>query len=71
MAFSTYIVKFPAFKLVSFMPYTYNIQGWRDGTRRHPPSAQPRDGPPSQPHSLTATLTLSAFNLISINYANV
>ena len=27
--------------------------------------------PPSQPHSLTATLTLSTFNLISINYANV
>ena len=28
VAFFTYIVKFPAFKLVSFMAYTYNIQGW-------------------------------------------
>ena len=28
VAFSTYIVKLPAFKLVSFMAYTYNIQGW-------------------------------------------
>ena len=27
-AFFTHIVKFPAFKLVSFMAYTYNIQGW-------------------------------------------
>ena len=44
--------------------------GQRDGTR-HLPSAQPHDSPPSQPHSLTATLTLSTFNLISINYANV
>ena len=70
-AFSTYIVKFPAFKLVSFMAYTYNIQGWWDGTRWCPPLAQHRDGPLSQPHSLTATLTLSTFNLISINYANL
>ena len=28
VAFFTYIVNFPAFKLVSFMAYTYNIQGW-------------------------------------------
>ena len=28
VAFFTYIVKFPAFKLVIFMAYTYNIQGW-------------------------------------------
>ena len=70
-AFSTYIVKFPAFKLVSFMAYTYNIWGWRDGTRWHPPLAWHCDGPLSQPHSSTATLTLSTFNLISINYANV
>ena len=28
VAFFTYIVKFPIFKLVSFMAYTYNIQGW-------------------------------------------
>ena len=48
----------------------YNIWGWWDGTR-HLPLARPCDGPPSQPHSLTATLTLSTFNLISINYANV
>ena len=34
----------------------YNIEGRRDGTRC-PPSARPRDGPLSQPHSLTATLT--------------
>ena len=33
VAFFTYVVKFPAFKLVSFMAYTYNIQGWQDGTR--------------------------------------
>ena len=38
-AFSTYIVKFPAFKLVSFMAYTYNIWGQWDRTRR-PLSAQ-------------------------------
>ena len=31
----------------------------------------PMMAPSSQPHSLTATLTLSTFNLISINYANV
>ena len=40
VAFSTDIVKFSAFKLVSFMAYTYNIQGWHDGTRH-----QPCDGP--------------------------
>ena len=34
----------------------YNIQGQWDGAR-HPPSARPCDSPPSQPHSLTATLT--------------
>ena len=49
----------------------FRIRGQRDGTR-HPPSAPaPWWSPPSQPHSLTATLTLSTFNLISINYANV
>ena len=36
VAFFTYIVKFPAFQLVSFMAYTYNIQGWQDGTRCQP-----------------------------------
>ena len=54
VAFSTYIVKFPAFKLVSFMAYTYNIQGWWDGTRQCPLLAQPHDGSPitaPQPHS--------------------
>ena len=72
VAFFTYIIKFPAFKLVSFMAYTYNIQGWWDGTRQCPLLAWPHYGSPtSQPHSLTATLTLSVFNLISINYANV
>ena len=74
-ALSTYIVKFPAFKLVSFMAYTYNIRGRQDGTRC-PPSAWPCDSPhhsptAPQPHNLTATLTLSTFNLISINCANV
>ena len=68
VAFSTYIVKFSALKLVSFMAYTYNIQGWRDGTRRRPRWPGPVTAPC---HSLTATLTLSTFNLISINYANV
>ena len=28
VAFFTHLVKFPAFKLLSFMAYTYNIQGW-------------------------------------------
>ena len=35
-AFFTYIVKFPAFRLLSFMAYIYNIQGWQDGTRCWP-----------------------------------
>ena len=34
MAYFTYIVKFPDLKLVPFMAYTYNIQGWGDGTTR-------------------------------------
>ena len=34
--FFTYIQKFTAFKLVAFMAYTYNIQGWQDGTRHWP-----------------------------------
>ena len=33
MAFFTYKIKFPDLVLVSFMPYTYNIQGRRVGTR--------------------------------------
>ena len=33
-AFFTYTIKFPVLKLVSFMAYTYNIQGWHDGTMR-------------------------------------
>ena len=74
-AFFTYIIKFPAFKLVSFMAYTYNIQGWKDGTRCQSlwqsPLAQLHDSPPQQPHSFTTTLTLSTFNLISINYDNL
>ena len=32
-AFYTYIVKFSDLKVVSFMLYTYNIQGRCDGTR--------------------------------------
>ena len=73
VAFLTYIVKFSAFKLVSFMAYTNNIQGWQDGTRYQPwwwpllPS--PVTATPWQPHSLT-TLTWSTFNIISINYDN-
>ena len=54
VALFTYIQKFPAFKLVSFMAYTYNIWGWRDGTRQHPLLAGPHDGSPitaPQPHS--------------------
>ena len=31
-AFFTYKIKFTDLKLVSFMAYTYNIQGRRDGT---------------------------------------
>ena len=61
--FFTYIVKFSAFKLVSFMAYTYNIQGWPDGTRHQPLSAPPHDSPTS--------FTWSTFNLISINYDNL
>ena len=49
MAFFTYIIKFSAFKLVSFMVYTYNIQGLWDNTRQQPPFAQPHDG-----HLMTA-----------------
>ena len=64
-AFFTYIVKFPAFKLLSFMAYTYNIQGWRDGTRRRPHRPGPMTATPWQPHSLMSTLTLSRFNLIN------
>ena len=73
-AFFTYIVKFPAFKLVSFMAYTYNIQGWQDRTRHWPPLAWSHDSHPvtaPQSHSLISTLTLSTFNLISINYDNL
>ena len=33
MAFFTQKIKFPDLQLVPFMPYTYNIQGWHDGTR--------------------------------------
>ena len=72
VAFFTYIVKFPAFKLLSFMAYTYNIQGWWDGTRHQPPWwPHQKLAPwptPWQPHSLMSTLTLSRFNLININY---
>ena len=32
-AFSTYTVKISDLKVVLFMVYTYNIQGWCDGTR--------------------------------------
>ena len=74
VAFFTYIVKFPAFKLLSFMAYTYNIKGWWDGTRHWPLSAWPHDSHPvtaPQPHSLMSTLTLSTFNLININYDNL
>ena len=38
VAFFTHTIKFPDLKLVSFMAYTYNIQGW-------PPLAQPHDSP--------------------------
>ena len=31
-AFFTYNIIFPDLKLVSFLAYTYNIQGWCDGT---------------------------------------
>ena len=34
--------------------FKFDIRGWQDGTRC-PPSARPRDGPPSQPHSLHLT----------------
>ena len=58
MAFFTYIVKFPAFKLVSFMAYTYNIQGWRDGTRRQSPLARPRDSHPRDSPTAPCQLSL-------------
>ena len=32
VAFCTYKIKFPDTKLAPFMAYTYNIQGWHDGT---------------------------------------
>ena len=70
VAFFTYIVKFPAFRLLSFMAYTYNIQGWQDRSRHWPPLARPCDSHPvtaPQPHSLT----LTTFNLININYDNL
>ena len=72
-AFFTYIVKFSAFKLLSFMAYTYNIQGWWDGTRCRPLWRPPSlmTATPWQPHSLMSTLTLSTFNLININYDNL
>ena len=56
------------------MAYTYNIQGWQDGTRHWPPLAWSHDSHPvtaPQSHSLISTLTLSTFNLISINYDNL
>ena len=70
-AFLTYVIKFPAFKLLPFMAYTYNIQGWRDRTKHWPPLASPVTATPWQPHSLMSTLTLSTFNLININYDNL
>ena len=33
VAFCTYAVKISDLKVVPFMVYTYNIQGWHDGTR--------------------------------------
>ena len=63
VAFFTYIVKFPAFKLLSFMAYTYNIQGWWDRTRHQPPWQPHQPSPMTatlwQPHSPTASCQLS------------
>ena len=67
--------KFPAFKLVSFMAYTCNIQvgetGLDVGPRDGPHQPGPMTATPWQPHSLMSTLTLSTFNLININYDNL
>ena len=57
--FSTDIIKFSAFKQVSFMTYTYNIQGWHDRTRCWPHDSpwqpSPMTATPWQPHSSTAS----------------
>ena len=59
-AFFTYIVKFPAFQLVSFMAYTYNIQGWQDGTRCQPHDSPHWPSPMTAPYdSPTASQQLS------------
>ena len=62
-AFFTYIINFSDLNLVSFMPYTYNID---TGLAPIGPALWQ---PPSQHHNPTAPQP--TFNLISINYDNV
>ena len=67
VAYFTYIIKFSDLKLVSLMAYTYNMQGWQNGTRHRPPSARPRDSS-TAPQQLSLGLHLNPISIIMIIY---
>ena len=71
VAFFTYIQNFQLSNWSPSWPTLITYEVGEMGLDDIPRQPGPVTAPLSQPNSLTATLTLSTFNLISINYANV